>query len=270
MEPFSLGHLGQLFAIGALTGVLSGLLGGGGGVITNPLIWSVFSRAGIPEAIVIHVAFGSTLATMALATAAGTLAHSRHRNVWWDVVRVMAVGGVAGSVLGVTAAAHLHGEVLRRAFGWLQLLAAVEMLRPGLGGQGGGVPIKSWKATLPTGMVIGFASSFLGIGGGAVAVPLMAVGLRFPMPVVAGTSGALMMITAGVGTLGYVYYGWGHAEVLPHSVGFVDLVAVVTLSITGIGFSVLGANLVPRVNRLLLSRIFGALLIASGIKLAFF
>lgn len=270
MEPFSLVYLGQLVAIGALTGLLTGLLGGGGGVITNPLIWSAFAHAGISQEIVIQLTFGSTLATLALTTAAGTLVHWRRRNVSWEVVGVMALGGAAGSLLGSTLAASLSGAVLRQAFGWLQLLVAAEMLHASWGGLEGVTPITSWKATLPAGVLIGFATSFLGIGGGAVAVPLMAFGLRLPLPTVVGTSGALMMINSVVGTLGYVHHGWGHAALPPHSLGFVNVVAVVTLSVTGIAFSVLGASLVPRVDRLILARLFGVVLVASGIKLAFF
>lgn len=219
-----------------------------------------------------QVTFGTTLAMMVVTATTAAIAHSRRGNVWWDVVRVMTPGGVAGAIAGSTAAAYIQGPILKRAFGVFQILVALQMARGTRGIAGGRErgPIRAARWTVPAGVVIGFASSFFGIGGGGIAVPIMAIGLRFPMVAVAGTSGTLIAINSVAGTAAYIYNGWGHPRVPPFSLGFVNLVAFAILMITAPLCSTLGAGLAPRVPTRGLELAFAATLILSGVTLAVF
>jgi uncharacterized membrane protein YfcA len=260
-----------LLGIGALTGILSGLLGGGGGTLTKPLVWGALEQAGVDPAVVVQVTFGTTLAMMVVTGTAAAIAHSRRGNVWWDVVRVMTPAGVGGAIAGSTAAAYIQGAVLKRAFGLFQILVALQMVcGPRRAGGRALEPIRAARWTVPAGVVIGFASAFFGIGGGGIAVPIMAVGLRFPMVAVAGTSGTLIAINSVAGTVGYAYNGWGNTRVPPFSLGFVNLVAFAILAVTGPACSTLGAALAPRLPTRALELTFAGTLLISGVTLAFF
>lgn len=259
-----------LFFIGILTGLFSGLFGGGGGIITNPLIWSVFSRMDFSSHIVVQITFGTTIASMMITAILGSFVHHRHKNIWWEVIPPLVMGGMLGSIIGATAASYSPGEFLKISFGFLQLVVAYLMItNKKLSSSSSEDPIKRWEYILLLGLGIGFIGSFMGIGGGAIAVPIMVLLLRYPMDKTAGISCTMIAFNSTVATMAYVYNGWGNDYLPPYSLGYVNVAALMVLISSSLIFVTFGASSVRRIKSELLQKIFGVILIISGARIVF-
>jgi hypothetical protein len=268
MDSFSLPILTLFVLVGSLAGLLAGLMGIGGGIILIPLFLWAFQVAGFAPEIIVHAAFGTSLAIIIPTAVSSTLGHRKRGNVEWRQVSRMACGGVLGVVAGSSLAAGLSGDVLKGLFGLMQIGAGLKMFRHSSHlppEETGGVPTR-WL--LLTGFVVGTFSAFFGVGGGIVAVPMMVVLLRQPIHLAVGNSSALMVISAIGGSISYVFHGWGLPQLPPYSLGYVNqLVAVIIAPLT-IVFARLGVRLASRTDHAKLMRLFAGFLILTGTFMA--
>ncbi len=202
--------------LGAVSGLLAGLLGIGGGVVAVPgLLW-LFHLSGLPPERLTQLAVATSLAAIILTAAVSTAAHHRRRAVAWRLVFRLAPGLVAGAILGAWLADRLSSDALRRVFGVFELLVAWHLwrARPVPGGEGGTL---EETASLPTprpatlmtgaGGIIGALSALVGIGGGTLTTPFLlwcGLGLRRAI----ATSAACGLPIALAGTLAHVTAGW--------------------------------------------------------------
>ncbi|MHB8572387.1 MAG: TSUP family transporter [Candidatus Dormibacteria bacterium] len=108
--------------LGLAAGILSGLLGLGGGVVMVP---AMVLFMGLSQ----HLAQGTSLAVIIPTAAVGAGAHFRHGRVNLRAAAVIGLGGLLGAYLGSSAALHVDGDILRRAFGVFMVLVAVRMIR---------------------------------------------------------------------------------------------------------------------------------------------
>ncbi|MEM8547878.1 MAG: sulfite exporter TauE/SafE family protein, partial [Pseudomonadota bacterium] len=157
--------------VGALAGVVAGLLGVGGGIIMVPALTVVLPAVGVTPELSMHLAVATSLAVIIVTGSASARAHYRRGSV--DVVRVghWAIFVAAGAAGGALAARFLDGNFLRFAFGLLALFVASRLLferqrsvRVRAIGRG--------AQRLIVG-VIGMLSAWLGIGGGTMMVALL-------------------------------------------------------------------------------------------------
>lgn len=175
-ELLSLPHLLPwtllLLGIGALAGVLSGLLGVGGGIILVPSFFYTFTAMGFGGEGVMRVATATSLATIIVTSSRSALAHSRRGAVDWQIVRTWGPGIVIGALAGALALAHLKSATLQAIFGTLALCVAALL----------GFLRSDWRLrdAMPMGwarpawsLAVGFLSTLMGIGGGSFGVPLM-------------------------------------------------------------------------------------------------
>ena len=109
-----------VLGLGLLTGILSGLMGVGGGIIMVPALVYLM---GLSQ----KMAQGISLAVIIPVSISGTLIHSKQGNVRADVWYWLVIGGVAGGLLGAHLAILLSGEVLRAIFGTLMAILGVMM-----------------------------------------------------------------------------------------------------------------------------------------------
>ncbi len=261
-------HILFLFiSLGSLAGFLAGLLGIGGGIILVPLFLWVFRIAGFDPEIIVHSSFGTSLAIIIPTAISSTLGHRKRGNVQWDHVYKLTLGGVAGAILGATLAAGLSGTWLKGLFGVMQIFVAMKMLffRPHFPPERAN-HIPSWQ-TILVGLVGGAFSSFFGIGGGVVAVPLMVMFLQLPIHLAVGNSSALIVISSMVGTISYVAYGLGNPALPPFSLGYVNnLVAIIVAPFT-IVCARLGVKVAGRFSHARLITVFAVVLILLGVKM---
>ncbi|KAA3608299.1 MAG: hypothetical protein DWQ01_14720 [Planctomycetota bacterium] len=185
--------------VGLAAGLLSGLLGIGGGLVLGPAL----ILAGVP----LKKALGTSLVVVAPVAAVGVLAElftQANHLVWWAAALVV-LGGQFGAVLGAGLMKKLPERTVRTVFVALLVFTALrnfgvfgalpeEGLYPALAGE-------SWLsrggATILLGVIGGITASLFGVGGGVVVVPgLVYVTGGIPFHFAAGTSLLAMVPTA--------------------------------------------------------------------------
>ena len=200
MASFAISSIFLFVTLGALAGFLAGLLGIGGGIILVPLFLWAFASAGFSPEIIVHTAFGTSLAIIIPTAFSSTLGHRKRGNVEWHQVAYLCLGGLFGALAGAWLASLLSGVWLKGLFGIMQILVALKLLVFDVR-----LPPERTDAVAPWPLlIVGFAggcfSAFFGVGGGVIAVPLMIIVLGFPTHLAVGNSSALIVISSLFGT----------------------------------------------------------------------
>lgn len=163
-----------LAAIGAVAGVIAGLLGVGGGIVLVPAFFYAFTALGYGGPDLMQVCLATSLATIIVTSLRSVAAHHAKGAVDWGVLRSWAPGIGLGAVAGVFAVAALRTPVLQAIFGALALVVAFYL---GFGRSGWrlgpAMPKGATRAALS--LAVGFLSVLMGIGGGSFGVPLMSL-----------------------------------------------------------------------------------------------
>lgn len=249
---------------GALTGILSGLLGIGGGLVIVPILLLLLDHNHFPPEHLMHVALGTSLATIIFTSLASARAHHGHGNVDWRIVASLAPGIVAGTLAGAWLAAHLHTDSLKIVFVLFVFYIGTQLLLDFKPAPSRTLPGSA--ATFLTGGGIGIMSSLVGIGGGTMTVPFL-VWCNHPMRRAVGTSAAVGFPIALAGTVGYAINGMDVAGLPPYSLGFVYLPAVAGIVASSMFTAPLGAKLAQVLPVPLLKKFFALLLYGLGIKM---
>jgi hypothetical protein len=253
-------------AVGALAGILAGLFGIGGGIILIPMFLVIFRLAGFAAEHIVHIAFGTSLAIIIPTAISSALGHRKRGNVDWHQVARMACGSIFGVAVGSTLAVGLSGVTLKGLFGLMQVATGVRLAKHTAGHLPPEEP--GYAPLLPIlliGFIVGGFSSFFGVGGGVIAVPLMVILLRQPIHQAIGNSSGLMVVSALTGTLSYIWHGWGQANLPPLSFGYVNLLVVTLISPATMVCARLGVRLASRLSRDKLTKVFAWFIIVVGI-----
>lgn len=249
---------------GAVAGFFAGLLGVGGGVIVVPVLGLLFAGLGFPPGEVLHLALGTSLATILFTSLSSLRAHHARGAVLWPAMRGLTPGVLGGTLGGAMLAAHISSRALAIFFVGFMLFIAVQMLanfRPPPSRR-----LPGWLGLAAVGMVIGTLSSLVAIGGGAMTVPFL-IWCNVRPHTAIGTSAAVGLPIAVGGTLGYVWNGWGQAGLPPGSLGFVYMPALACLLATSVLCAPLGARFAHRLPVHILKRIFAGLLVLLAGKM---
>lgn len=249
---------------GAVAGFFAGLLGVGGGVVVVPMLTVLFTWQGFPAREVVHLALGTSMATILFTSMSSLRAHHAHHAVLWPVVRDLTPGVLFGTLLGAQLAGRISSQALSIFFVSFMILVAIQMianLRPkpsrSLPGRAGlGV----------TGTLIGGVASLAAMGGGALTVPYLIWCNVRPHSAI-GTSAAVGLPIAIGGTLGYVWNGWGHPDLPTGSLGFVFLPALGIILVASVLTAQVGARLAHRLPIKVLKRAFAGLLLLLSAKM---
>lgn len=252
-----------LLGLGAIAGVLAGLLGIGGGVVIVPiLIWIFGSQEGIPQDQLMQFALGTSLATICFTSISSIRAHQKRGAIRWPIVLQMSPGVIAGTFLGSFIAAKLSTGFLATFFSVFLILVSIQMA---LGAQPSPHrKIPGWFGVVFSGLVIGVMSALVGIGGGTLTVPFL-VWCNTPLRNAIATSSAGGLFIALAGTAGYAWSGW-HASI-PLSSGYIYWPAVLGIVPTSLIFAPLGAKLAHTIPVGTLKKIFSGFLLIAGIKI---
>lgn len=256
--------LGLYILVGAIAGVLAGLLGIGGGLVIVPMLVFCMELQHLPQELVMHLALGTSMASIMFTSVSSFMAHHRRGAVEWSVVKRIVVGILVGTFLGSCVAAVLSTGVLKVFFVIFLYFVCYQMLS-------GKKPKPS--RTLPglwgmfaAGNVIGVVSSLVGIGGGTLSVPFM-VWHNIPIHRAIGTSAAIGFPIAIAGTVGYIFNGWGVDNLPPYSLGYVSLIALVSVAVMSVLTAPLGVRLAHSLPVDKLKRVFAIILFLVGTKM---
>ncbi|MFK7888251.1 MAG: sulfite exporter TauE/SafE family protein [Gammaproteobacteria bacterium] len=255
--------LTTLIPVGALAGLVAGLFGIGGGVITVVALVLVLPQLGVPEARIMHVALGTSLFAIVMTSVSSTLSHHRRGGVRWPVALRLAPAAALGALAGGAVAHYLPDQALRVGFGLFLLIVALRLGRS---------PAEPRERPLPgplglwsVGGVIGALSSWTGIGGGSLSGPfLMAHGV-VPREAV-GTSAAVGFPIAVAGAAGYVAGGWAVDGLPAQCVGYVFWPAALVLGLAAMTIAPIGAKIAHALPARYLKMAYALLLTASALR----
>ena len=258
------------FGIGGLVGLLAGFFGIGGGAVLNPFLLTFFELHNYNPEIYVQLAFGTSLFVSTFSSLFSVYRHQKNHNVIWRVVPIVAPGSIIGAYLGSCTAAILPGAILKKIFALAVAVLAYQMFR----GYNSVSQVKSSKheiaRLISIGLGGGFVAALIGIGGGILYVPLMALALHYSVKKIAGTSSAIIIFTALAGTVGYVLHGWNHPLLPDGSWGFVYVKGVIPLLVGALIFSQIGAQLNHLLPAKIVRVLFASFLVVVFIKMMFF
>ncbi len=156
---------------GAIVGIALGITGGGGSIITLPLLVYAVGED-------VHTAIGTSLAVVGGIATQGFI--SQRKRVDWRTGLVLGAIGIVGSIPGSLLAAHVSGKVLLLLFAGVMIVAAIAMIRRRVFTEDA-VRKQAWGPLIVAGIALGFLTGFLGVGGGFLIVPTMVFALGFTM-----------------------------------------------------------------------------------------
>jgi uncharacterized membrane protein YfcA len=250
---------------GGVGGILAGLLGIGGGIVIVPVMEAALTYLGIDEAIRMHVAVATSLATIVPTSIASSRAHHRRKSVDLELVRRWALFVLLGALAGTVIASQVHSNVLSMIFAVVALIVAVKMMLP-LEGRtiAGDVPKGVLVAAIPT--AIGAVSSMMGIGGGTLSVAVLTL-FNQPIHRAVGTAALFGLAISLPGTVGFMISGFDDPRLPPGSIGYVNLIGFALISPMTFLAAPLGAAIAHRLSRRHLSLLFGLFLVIVAARM---
>ncbi|WP_275572271.1 sulfite exporter TauE/SafE family protein [Mycolicibacterium vanbaalenii] len=237
--------------LAVFVGIALGLLGGGGSILTVPLLAYV---AGMDA----KAAIATSLLVVGVTSAIGAISHARAGRVQWRTGLIFGAAGMAGAYAGGLLARYIPGTILLIGFALMMIATAIAMLR----GRktlhttetGHRLPVPK---IIAEGLIVGLVTGLVGAGGGFLVVPALALLGGLPMPIAVGTSLIVIAMKSFAGLAGYltsVHINWTLA------------LAVTAAAVIG---ALIGARLTAMINPDSLRKTFGwFVLVMSSVILA--
>ena len=252
--------------IGGLAGFAAGLFGVGGGTIIVPLLYIVFTQMGYSADVVMHLALGTSLATIIVTSISSLMAHNKKGAVMWPVFKNLAPGMALGCFLGAGIAGQISGLYLQLIVGAFLLWVAFNMFtgsKKQTVANANNEALPSMPKQLAAGAGIGVASAIFGIGGGSLTVPYL-TRYGVVMQKAVGTSAACGLPIAIAGALGFMIFGMQQQVNVPNTIGFVHIYAFLGISIMSFFTAKVGAKVAHILSPQLLKKCFSLLLFVVG------
>ncbi|MBK7540892.1 MAG: sulfite exporter TauE/SafE family protein [Candidatus Competibacteraceae bacterium] len=250
--------------LGAFAGVMAGLLGVGGGLIIVPALAWIFQHQQIAETALMHLAIGTSLATIIVTSISSVRAHHQRGAVLWATVWRLTPGIIIGAWLGAAVADALSSFALQKVFAVFVLLMSVQMAFGAKPAPHRDLP--ETTGMLAAGGVIGVVSAIVGIGGGSLTVPFLSW-CNVPIRQAVATSAACGLPIALAGALGFVVTGLNAPDLPAWSLGYVYGPALLGVAVTSMLFAPLGAKLAHTLPTEMLKKIFAVFLAVVGVKM---
>ncbi|HEY6896548.1 MAG TPA: sulfite exporter TauE/SafE family protein [Rhodocyclaceae bacterium] len=250
--------------LGLFAGFFAGLLGIGGGAVMVPILAVIFAAQQLPPEHIMHMALGTSMATIVFTSVSSLRAHHGHDAVLWPVVRAVSPGIVVGTLVGAQIASRIPTRPLALFFCVFISIVAVQMALNAKPKPHRQLPGQLGMAAV--GLVIGGISALVAIGGGSLSVPFM-TWCNVKVHQAIGTSSAIGFPIAVSGTVGYLIGGWGAAGLPEGSLGYIHLPALAGTVLFTMAAAPLGAKLAHRLPVAVLKRTFSAVLVLLVVKM---
>lgn len=203
--------IGITLALGAVIGVLLGLLGGGGSILAVPALVYVLGL-GVEQAI------PTSLIVIGVASAFGALPKVRAHQVQWRLAGIFAATGIPATIAGAAIGKHLPQSALLVGFALVMIVAGIRMLQDS-GNTGTACAVGdsgiNWRRcaprSIPAGLLVGLLTGLFGVGGGFLIIPALVLMLGVEMPIAIGTSLLIIVANSVAGVaahLGAVEIDW--------------------------------------------------------------
>lgn len=255
-----------LVLIGICAGFASGLLGVGGGFLIVPLQYFLLKYIGVEPDLAMLISLGTSLAIIIPTSLSGAYRHTRTMdNIVKPGIR-FGVFGIIGGAIGGFVASGLPSRVLEIIFGCLLLFIAVNnIININKEREEAKIPF-NLISTAIIGLLVGFSSGLLGVGGGIFLIAILTALLGFSMIEAIGTSSIFISLTAIGGFLSYIVSGWG-VSTFPYSIGYVSIINFLLIACFSVPLASIGAKYAHKVPQKKLKIIFSVLVLYMALKM---
>ena len=255
----------QLSLLGIVVGFAAGLLGVGGGGILVPMLTSMYLSANIVPSHAVHLALGTSMASIITTTLSSALSHYKNHNIDWLYVKTMVPLIVVGAISISFFIPYINTSLLAVFFSLFMFSISIKLF---INKQ----PTSGKKNKIPpqlAGVGIGGVSTLVAIGGAVLIVPYL-ISRGVDMRRAIGSSAAIGFAIAIAGTIGYAINGHISANELANNqaiIGFVHIPSVIIISICGFIMAPVGVKLSTKLPVKTLKKIFAVLLVCLSIKM---
>jgi len=255
----------SLLTLGALAGLLAGMLGIGGGIVLVPGIYYTMHALGYGGEAIMHVAVGTSLAIVVPTGYVSMRSHLKREAVRFDIVKTLGLAILAGSIAGTLVARLLTGDGLQLLFGIVVFALSIFMvMQPDAPKSMREMPRRLWQSV--AGLIFGTLSTLLGIGGATMTVPYMTFH-HVPIHKAVGTAAFLGLFIALPGMLGFVAAGLGAEGRPPFSVGYVNVLTWLSIVPASVLMAPVGAHLAHQMPVKRLKRFFSFFIMIVSVKM---
>lgn len=260
----------SLAASGLAVGFLSGLVGIGGGVLIVPLLYFFYAHPEwggtlLPGHLHAVVSHATSLLVIVPTSVLGAWSYHRVGLVAWRAAAPIAATSVVAALAASQATPGIPAPLLKLGFGLLLLVSGARLLRRSELEPAATEPHVALAAL--SGVAVGALSALLGVGGGIVAIPILVYLMGLPLAQVAGTSMAIIVVTALAGVAGYAV--GGDPGAMPGgSLGYIHVVAALPIMVGALAAVRAGARVNQSLDTERLRLLFGAVFIVLGLRLA--
>ncbi|RDI61175.1 putative membrane protein YfcA [Microvirga subterranea] len=257
----------SLLVAGAITGILAGVFGVGGGALAVPVLYELFRMVGVPEEVRMPLCVGTSLAIIIPTSIRSFNAHRAKGAVDMSILRVWAVPVIVGVIMGSYVARYAPADLFKAVFVGVAGISAIRLLF-GKDTWRFGLDMPSKPIMVIYGWIIGVLSALMGIGGGQLSNLFMTFYNR-PIHQAVATSSGLGILISIPGAIGYIYAGWPRAAEYPDvaalqfplALGYVSLLGMVAFVPTSAWTAPLGVRLAHALSKRKLEVAFGIFLL---------
>ena len=243
-------------------GFAAGLFGIGGGLITVPILFYIFTSSGIESSYLMHLAVGTSFAIIIPTSTVSVMTHHQHKAVDFSIVKGYGIFVITGVILGTIFAANLKTKPLILFFSVVVYLLAFYLLF--LKEKAKDIKIKmGLPSKIISGLITGFISAPMGIGGAVMNVPILKF-FGYPINKAIGSAAAVGCVISLFGAAGFVISGSYLKANLPLSIGFINIPAFLIFIPITTFMAKVGANTVHKINKEKVQSLFGIFLYIVG------
>ncbi|RXJ66341.1 hypothetical protein CRV08_13510 [Halarcobacter ebronensis] len=252
--------------LGSFVGVAAGLFGIGGGGIIVPALTMIFFMQEMPSENMMHMALGTSMATIVVTSISSLRAHHKKGGVLWDVFKMLTPGIIIGTFLATFLASILSSKYLAIFFSIFMAYVSIQMFlnkkpKPSR-------KIAGPKLQFTAGTIIGAISAMVSIGGGSLTVPYL-IWQNIDIRKAIGTSAAVGFPIAVSGTLGFIINGWENTDLEHYVFGFVSLPAFFFIALFSYLTAPIGVKLAHTLPVDTVKKYFACLLMFLCIKMLY-
>jgi len=257
---------GLLLLAGGAVGFLAGIFGVGGGAVSVPILYEAFGFMGIDDSVRMPLAVGTSLALIVPTSLQSARGHYLRGAMDMALLRQWALPIVLGVAVGAILASYADPWIFKLVFIGVAGMVSIRMLR----GSG-------WKIadTLPSknlmnayGTIIGFLSSLMGIGGGAISNMILSL-YGTPIHRAVATSAGVGVLISIPGTIGYIYAGWNKVGLPSDALGYISSLGFLLLLPTSLLTTRIGVRVAHRLKKRQLELLFGIFLMLVCLRFIF-
>ena len=249
----------------SVSGFIAGLLGVGGGIIMVPALYYAFTVMDFDIVTRMHLSLGTSLAIIIPTSIMSAKTHMKFNAVDFKLIKSFGIFIILGVMLGTVLASNLKTPPLMLFFSFFAFLVGLFFIffREKVGANPRPIS-QTFKVVIGVGL--GFFAVPLGIGGGSLGVPAMRL-FGYPIKTAIGTSAAIGFLISIFGAMSMSFSGFFFDTVnTPLSLGYVNLPGFLVFVPVTMLMAPIGARLVHRTDKSLLSKIFGVFLLIIAVR----